>query len=221
MVMTSETAILGALTPLASNPLLAADEYAITLAPPFIFDDMSAGLVRPTHALEAARSPDHVSVIRLEDEQPFAIFLASKAIDAPRTPFVLLLIGTENDCARQLIGAFRLYPADSTKLSRLSSNALTGFAWLVSQYGAEYSIEGGQRTVFAPILRFDSARFARRGSMTNEELLLALGLPNDGPAYTVVAALRVLPSGEVVLVLPFVLRKDDYIDHVRKRSRSR
>lgn len=219
MVITSEDAILGALTTLASNPPLTVDEYAITIAPPF--NSISAGLVRASYALEATRSPDHVSAIHLEDEQPFAIVLASKAIDAPRRPFVLLLIGTENDRARQVIGAFRLYPADSMKLSRLSSDALIGFAWLVSQYGAEYSIEGGQRTVFAPIVSFDSARFARRGSITNGELLLALGLPNDGPAYAVVAALRVLPSGEVVLVLPFVLRKDDYIDHVRKGSPSR
>jgi hypothetical protein len=208
--------IRAALEPLASPPPRPPGDYRVTAAPPQVFNDLSLGVARATRAVEAVRSADSAVVFVLDQgDPPPTVFFAAKRIDGSRRSLVVFGIGTERHDARQLIAAYHLYPDDESELAALSTDPLAAFAYIVSRFGAEYEFEGGQRGLFAPTLTFDAARFAMAGSVTNEELLAALGLPADGPAYTLVTNLRVLASGDLLLALPFVLRSDDYVAAAR------
>lgn len=207
--------IRAALEPLASLPTRPPAAYDVTAAPQ-VFDDLSLGVARATHAVEAIRNADSVVVFPLDDgERAPIVFLAAKRIERSQRPLVVFGMGTQRDDARQLIAAYHLYPDDASEAATLSSDPLAAFAYLLSRFGAEYEFERGERGLFVPMVSFDAARFAMAGSVTTGELLEALGLPADGPAYTLVTNLKVLPSGDLLLALPFVLRSDDYVAAVR------
>jgi hypothetical protein len=204
--------IRAALEPLASPPTSPPSGYSVTAAPAQVFNDLSLGVARATTAVEAIRHADSAVrfVLGAGDPAP-SMFFAAKRIDASRRPLVVFGIGVERYEARKLIAAYHLYPDDASEATALSTDPVAAFG----RFGAEYEFEGGERGLFTPTLTYDAARFAMARSVTNEELLAALGLPADGPAYTLVTNLRVLPSGDLLLALPFVLRSDDYVAQAR------
>ena len=211
MTDSDELEIRASLEPLATSPPHNPQDYDVSAAP--VFDELSLGVARAPLTVEAVKNADRTALFVFDQvDPPPAMFFATRRIEGQRRSFAVLAIGSERATHREVIAAYHLDPADDAKLDALASDPLRAFAYLVSRFGAQYDFEDGERGLFAPRVRYDAARFAVAGSATNEELWSALGLPvDDGPGWTLVAASHFLPSGDLLLALPFVLRSDDYV----------
>jgi hypothetical protein len=204
--------LLARLTPLRVPP--PADSVTFS-ADQQVIATHSGGFTRASQALAAAADPATRYAEYQHDAMRF--FVGSARILAERADFVLVLLGyglEENK--REIVAAIRLYPKCEDETDALLSEPSLALASLIARYGVEYQVEGGQRSVFEPLVVFGRGRFVLPGRIETAEMLEALDVPTGiDDAYLLITSLRVMGSGEVKLFFPILLNSEDYVADVR------
>ncbi|HEU5063303.1 MAG TPA: hypothetical protein VFT79_09165 [Solirubrobacterales bacterium] len=160
-----------------------------------MFNDLSGGVVRHSHAEDAMLKPD--SFVTLEFQDAPRLSLATKRIQVPNGDFVLLAIGSEFKGNHVLQSGYRLY-GDGEELAELADNPEPAFRVLLERYGNRYEV-AGREVLFVPILTVEFVESVER----TIEITLNLDLSAESEwAANVIASQA---GGEVKMLWPFAI----------------
>jgi hypothetical protein len=174
-----------------------------------IFEGMSGGVVRPGHALEAARSPDDVAVLEYQGSR---ISFSTKAVHLGEADFVVLAVGNEGSKRRLVQAAYRLYD-DATATDALAANALQAFQELLERYAQAFESKG-RRVLFVPIHTAPVA-----GDVSMKDLIASVfGVESTAETHWGGNFQMKVSNGTMTMAWPFLINLKQYTADARQHG---
>lgn len=172
------------------------------------FEEMSLGIVRRAHAMDALSNPDGSVVFEYQDAR---MAVVTQARTTPNGAFVLLVLVNDVPSKKGMVpGAFRLYGTEA-EVAELAGDARASFQAFLERYAIPFA-SAGRQVLFLPVLNFPVVG----GTL---DIPAAFGLSMTPDAKWTVSATYRVSADQATALWPFVLDVSHYEADVKARRR--